>query len=283
MAGDRLDGAGVCSLSRTSDARGGATMNLTKSLSKASEIYGDNTVLRALINAIPAVGGSLDVILAARGQAVAQARIAQLLDDLRGEMVSLRDEAVDKDFLNSDEWLDLVLRSLEAATRTRHRDKIWLYARLLRSAARVQDRHGMSPEDYLTILVDLTPTEIVVARAIYEQQHDLPLWTVYEQRHERTRGPESQPEMQWENMTQGALLKGWDDLPAQCPSVPSEDMPFLLARIEKSGLIHKLPGVDRYHPDGVYVITNVFGKLMRYIDLSPVNGSTNDEGSSSGR
>jgi hypothetical protein len=48
---------------------------ISNMLSKASHVYLDQTAIRALINAIPYVGGSLDVILVSKGQKILEHRI----------------------------------------------------------------------------------------------------------------------------------------------------------------------------------------------------------------
>jgi hypothetical protein len=44
--------------------------------------YGDTTWLRALVTAIPYIGGSLGLIFSGRGQRVARGRIEQMLSHL---------------------------------------------------------------------------------------------------------------------------------------------------------------------------------------------------------
>ena len=220
---------------------------VSNKLVKASEVYTQNVVLRALVNAIPYIGGSLDVLFASKGQQIVQERIMELLEDLKAEMSLLQGETVDKKYLESEEWFDLILRGIEAATKTRNREKIHLYAKVLKGAVTVQNREEFSPEEYLVILAELTPKEIEVARAIYEQQSDRP--------------QDGENELQW------AERKGWEQLSEQCPSVPKEDLPFILLRLQRSGLIHEITGTYVGYGGGVYVITEPFRKLMRYLSV----------------
>lgn len=218
---------------------------VSNKLVKASEVYTQNTLLRALVNAIPHVGGSLDVLFASKGQQIVEERIMRLLEDLKVEMSRAREETVDKKYLDSEEWFDLILRGIEAATKTRDRGKIHLYAKVLKGAVTVQNREEFSPEEYLVILAELTPKEIEVARAIYRQQSDRP--------------------QDDENGLKWARRKGWEQLSEQCPSVPKEDLPFVLLRLQRSGLIREIPSGYWGYKGGVYVITEAFRKLMRYL------------------
>jgi hypothetical protein len=225
-------------------------------LVKASEVYANNTVLRALVNAIPYVGGSLDVLFAYRGQQIVQERIMGLLEDLSIEMGGVREEVVDRKYLESEEWFDLILRGIGAATKTRDQEKIRLYAKILKGAVTAQNREEFAPEEYLVVLAELTPKEIEVARAIYEQQSGRP--------------QDSESELQW------AKRKGWEKLSGQCLSVPKEDLPFVLLHLQRSGLIREITGAYLGYTGGVYVITETFRKLMRY--LSEGHGQDADSG-----
>jgi len=218
---------------------------ISDGLVKASEAYARNTALRAAVNLIPGIGGSLDVLFASKAQSVVQNRLMQFLEELRKEMNSVKEEMVDKQYLESEEWLDLVLRALEAATRTRRIEKISLYAKVLRGAVIVQDRQESSPEEYLAILAELTPREIEVAQAIYRQQNDEP--------------QSGETELQW------AWRKGWNQFSNICPSVPKEDVPYVLQRLERSGLLHEITGSYLGYGGEVYTATKAFRKLMRYL------------------
>lgn len=201
--------------------------------------------LRSLVVAIPGIGGSLDLLIAGRGQRLAQERIVNLLSGLKEEMSEVRSDMLDRVFLETDEWADLVIKAVDAATKSRDKAKIRLYARILRSAATFQDRGAFSPEEYLDALAELTPREVVVARAIYGRQQDVP--------------SSEQDLFKW------AKDRGWDRLPQDCPSVPEEDLPFILIRLERSGLIKEITGMYWDYQGGMYIITNAFRQLVQYI------------------
>jgi hypothetical protein len=221
-------------------------------LAKVSEVYAENAVLRALFNAIPYIGGSLDILFASKGQKIIQSRLAQFLEDLKVEMNHLKENMIDNEYLESEECFDLVLRALEAAAKTRDREKIRLYSKVLRGAVTIQNRKEYSPEEYLGILAELTPKEIEVARVIYSQQSDRP--------------QNDENEVQW------AIRKGWKQLSEQC-SIPKEDLPFILLRLQRSGIIHEITGTYG-GSSGVYIVTESFRKLMRYLGKISENAPT---------
>ncbi len=223
---------------------------VAKSLDKASLRYSDNIALRATINLIPTIGGSLDVIFSSRGQALAAQRLTQFIDDLRTEMRLLETRVVDKDYLESEQWVDLVMRAMEAAARTRDREKIRLYAKILKGAVSNRNLREFSPEEYLTILSEMTPLEIQVATSIYRQQSDRP--------------QEGENELTW------AQRKEWDKIPERV-SVSHDDMPFILIRLERTGLIKEITGAFWGYEGGVYVVTEAFRKMMQFLGETDIS------------
>jgi hypothetical protein len=219
---------------------------LSKRIDKASEAYVQNTLLRATINLIPYIGGSLDVVFASRGT-LTQKRIVEFLESLKEEMSHIKEERIDTAYLQSPEFSDIIFKLIEASLRTRDREKTRLYAKFLRGAVLLQNRNQSSLEDYLATLIELTPIELEVARTIYQQQHN----------------SELEPN---ESILQWAWRKGWKDLPNQVASVSKEDLPFILLRIERSGLVKEVTGSYIGYDGGVFVVTDTFRKLMHFID-----------------
>lgn len=217
---------------------------LSKQIVKASEAYVQNTWLRAAVNLIPSIGGSLDVILSSRGD-IYKKRFLELFENLKEEMCRVKENKIDRAYLESEEFSDLLVKVIEASMKTRSHDKIHLYAKFLRGAMLIQDRSKVSLEDYLAAIVELTPAELEVARAIYKQQFDKP-------------NPD-ESDLQW------AWRKGWKDLPNQVTNVSKDDLPFILLHIEKSGFIKELTGSYAGYEGDVYVITAPFRKLMDFI------------------
>jgi len=218
---------------------------ISERLERAAQVYSNNTVLGAIVNAIPYIGGSLDKLISARGHKIAQERIKSLLEQLQTDMGTVKENTIDRTFLESEEWFDLVVKALESAARTRDSDKITLYSRILRNSVIQSNRKTYSPEDYLTILAELTPREVELAKAIYAQQSDRP--------------KDNENELHW------ARRRGWENLAAES-GLDEKDLIFLLIRLERSGLIRQVTGSYLGYEGGVYVITEVFRKLMDYLE-----------------
>jgi len=107
-------------------------------------------------------------------------------------------------------------------------------------------RHQL--KGYLQVLSELTIKELEVAKAIYRQQ-----------RQERKK---DESELEW------ALRCGWEKLEKECPSIPEEDFRFIFLRLRKSGLIQDLQDSYFYGKKVVFVISDVFRKIMKYLEQS---------------
>jgi hypothetical protein len=219
---------------------------ISNKLKPAIEKYSENALLRASISAIPFIGSPFDVFLATKAQKIVNDRIMNLFNELKEEMNKLEDSVVDKEYINSEEFIDLFIKTIEAAAKTRSNEKIKLYAKLLKGAVKFQDRKKYSPEEYLQVLSELIIKELGVARAIYKQQ--------------REKKRKNENELQW------ALRCGWEEVEKECPSIPEEDFQFIFLRLQKSGLVKEIVGGFFDYKGGVFVITQVFRKIMKYLE-----------------
>jgi hypothetical protein len=107
------------------------------------------------------------------------------------------------------------------------------------------NRQEHDPEEYLSVISELNPPQLIIAREIYRQQQN-------------ERSPD-------ENDLQWTTSKGWNGLAEQC-GIPDHDMPFHLARVDRTGLIQELTGSYIDYAGGVYVIRPTFRKLMRFVE-----------------
>ena len=177
-------------------------------------------------------------------------------------MQTLPANFVDKQYVESKEFFDLVFQAWESTKRTRHDEKIRLYAKLLAGAIPLQSRQQDSPEDYLTVLAELSLKELQVARALYTQQRDAPA--------------SDENNFQWlrrigavDLEDKGEKYKGlgqWKKLRRECPLVADEDMEFVLLRLQRSGLVNEVSGTILDYSGGAYVINNTLRKLMHYLE-----------------
>ena len=210
--------------------------DLTQSLSKASQMYSELTTLRAAITAIPFVGGSIDVLISGKAQNIAQKRLETLAGSLKDELNQLKGNQIDKNFLESDEWFDLLMQTFDKTIRTRSEEKIRLFSKVLTGVLASTSKRDTA-EEFLNILSELSETEIAIAHIVYELQ------TV--------------------NIKQ---LEEKNPFIAKCDFVDQADLPFYLKRLEKAGLVSEEMGMIVGYEGGIYHITPTFKKLMGIIN-----------------
>jgi len=141
---------------------------IDRAAARAAERYEENTVLRAAVASIPLLGGGLDMIFASEGQRAAKERMRKLIEAITERTVQLEEEAVNREYLESEEFIDLVMTAFDSATKTRDEEKIRWYARILTEATVRQKQGSYFPEEYLHLIADLTPLELRTARSFYE-------------------------------------------------------------------------------------------------------------------
>ncbi|MFN7730089.1 MAG: hypothetical protein ACK5P7_13100 [Bdellovibrio sp.] len=106
--------------------------HLPTKLEKLSSQYGDLTVIRAILQAIPYIGGPLDVLLSNGGQKWKMSRAEHFLTTLDEQMKRLSTAPKLKDIATSEELFDLVHYSLEQVTKTRSSEKRARFASIVR-------------------------------------------------------------------------------------------------------------------------------------------------------
>jgi hypothetical protein len=224
---------------------------LKEKFQNAALAYSDISELRALVNFIPLIGSSIDVIISSEAQKIQYNRIRQTIKCLTDEMVKIDKDKIDKSFLDTEEFFDLLILFFEKCTKTRHIEKVKLNCKIL-SRSIIIDNATERPfaYDILNNIADLTPRDLDLSIRIFDQQKgELPQYT--EEYRELTFVKE----------------RGWDNLQ---PSSKLTEFDFSLSlfNLAKSGLIKEIQGSYIGYYGGSYIITDAFRKLMSFIEFS---------------
>lgn len=173
----RTDGTSRPELAAGSPGEGTSVDNrIVAATQKAAEWYSERTVLRAMIQVIPYAGGPLDALFGGWGAKLIARRQAQLLEELRAAFQRIEEEKVDKAFIESEGFLNLVLRGLDHSARTHRVDRIRLLARIIAGAATAgwgEDRLDDS-EALLDLAASLSASEVVVLSKIIHVYNNRP-------------------------------------------------------------------------------------------------------------
>lgn len=135
---------------------------------KLAESYQNHPLLQALVNALP-IGSSLDTLLKARAQQIAEERAREFFDELSNDFVELTPELI-----QSEEFIHRWVITAKAAINTRRRDKIRLFARLLKSSL-LSDNLVTNDEyeEYLSILDELSYREFLILSTLERYDSEL--------------------------------------------------------------------------------------------------------------
>lgn len=140
-----------------------------------TELINKDPLVLASISAVPYFGSTLTTFFSAKWLTIYQERTKAMFDKFGEDLSELNEQTIKKDYFDTDEGIDLLIKATEQSAKTRSKEKRVLIARILAGATSTEaDKSGYSPEEYLNIVADLTDKELTIARTIYSLQRDMP-------------------------------------------------------------------------------------------------------------
>lgn len=133
----------------------------TTPLSKLRQQYADIVVLRASVQAIPYVGGSIDTLLSGRSAQIQLERVEKFTHDLADRLATIESSSAN---VNDEAFADLVLRTFEAVARTRSDQKRSRFAEII-SKQIAKSTPWEEPENAVRLLSDLEDIHIEIIGA----------------------------------------------------------------------------------------------------------------------
>jgi hypothetical protein len=219
----------------------------------AIERLNQDPYLLATISAVPVVGSSITQVLTGIGQQIVQERNKRLFEQLSKYLATVDERAITKDYFETPEGFDLLIKALDESRRTRSDEKRDLIAQILQGAL-VDYGHGeYSPEEYLYLISDLTVQELGVARLLYEDR----------------------PQIEADSWN------AWEEKACQIFGIDKEDLYMTLDRLSASGLLTPIDATDegdfvrfytRHEGGGVFwAVSAAFEKLVRFLELDAIS------------
>jgi hypothetical protein len=225
-------------------------LDIDRHIEKGIEIYNQNVGLRYVINQIPIVGFFIDNFFGKTGAEIQERRLMQTIQFLHELTDKIDKTKVDYDFLESEEFTDLIVKIFQNSVKTRHKDKILLNCKILAGSILTENRDiRHSAEDLLVLVSELSPTDLKIASEIYEQQKDKPAKFDFEKGY---------GELNF------ITEKGWDNVQRFC-KLDDSDFRLGLTKLSNAGLIKEVVGMYSGYEGGKYIITSTFQKLMSII------------------
>jgi len=215
---------------------------------RAVELYTEQRWLRAAVQLVPfGVGSAIDALITTRGGELARRRVESLLEDLRTAIDQVGQDKVDRAFVGSEEWDDLVIRAFRAAAETRDREKLRILAAILGGSASVERDPALDAEALLSAVTELSPADVELARVL----------------HERLSAPRTETEAGMNELQLWtARLEGDEWI----PPAARDDRTFHFHRLEQAGLISEITGSYLSYGGGAYRLTPTLVRLMALVE-----------------
>lgn len=115
----------------------------------AVERLNQDPYLLATVSAVPIIGGSITQVLTGIGQQIVQKRNAKLFEQLSEHLASVDEQSIRRDYFETPEGIDLLIKAMDESCRTRSDEKRDLIARILRGAL-TKEKGEYSPEETCT-------------------------------------------------------------------------------------------------------------------------------------
>lgn len=218
-----------------------------------TELLNKDPLVLASISAVPYFGSTLTTFLSAKWLTIYQERTKAMFDKFGEDLSELDEQSIKKDYFDTDEGIDLLIKATEQSAKTRSEEKRDLIARILCGAVMDHEVGEYSPEEYLNLLSDLTVRELRVARSLYEARPDVNL------------------EGEWNR---------WEEkINTEC-GIDKPDLHMTLTRLSSTGLLQRVIArvdgsgatlINVYEEDesDYYRVTQMFDKLMQFLQLAP--------------
>jgi hypothetical protein len=210
------------------------------------ERYERNPALRGLIQLIPfGIGSGIDVALCTQLENIRNERIKTFFDELGNGSIVISTE-----LLNSEDFLHCYFATVKAALNSRRREKIGMFARLLKSSA-CDDRFSNTDEyeEYLGILDELSYRELTILFKLYRFEFEHPM-------------KENENDLQRANYF-------WSEFTREIVEqigVPSEEIPAVLTRLNRTGCYETFVGAYWDYEGGQGKTTPTFERLKELIE-----------------
>ena len=213
--------------------------------------YEDNRVIRGLIQLVPfGIGSAIDVVLCETLDKIREERAATFFDELSKGNVVVNDE-----LLQSEDFLHAFFSTAKFALNTRRREKIEMFARLLKSSVSKSELSNIDEyEDYIKILDDLSYREILALKILDEYTG-------------RPRN-EDMSDIQWVNTF-------WDEFEQRLSdelNIPKNQVVDFMNRIARTGCYEMFRGGYVDYTGGKGKLTPTYKRLKEYIFEKSENG-----------
>ena len=210
------------------------------------EKYENNRVIRALVQLVPfGIGGAVDVVLTKTLENIQKERAEVFFHEL-----ATGDVVVDEKLLECEDFLHAYYATTKYALNSRRREKIRMFARLLKSSLTEREISDVDEyEDFLKILDELSYRELLALKVLDE--------------YSSTPRTEEQNDFQWTNQF-------WDEFEQRLSdelSLPKDQVADFMNKIVRTGCYEIFTGMYWDYAGGEGKLTPTYYKLKKFIEV----------------
>lgn len=210
---------------------------------------GFNIASRSKLISVPILGNYMDIVYTETVQAIKDISFQNSLE-------KLDEEKIDKEYLNSLEFYNLLVQTFNMILDEIESDKVIYYSKLIKNSIESSKDDRRYTFDYINIVHELSINQMYLLQEIYIQQKDL-----YKIKEEHP------------DCTELSLVEkctDWKKLPDVLKDkygIEENDLNFLLKRTESTGLIHEITGSYWDYSGGTYIMNESLRKFMDSLDI----------------
>lgn len=212
-----------------------------------SKFYNDLTHLKIAVTSIPFLGSQLDMYLSAPGQKFIEERFEYMIEQLQEELVEIEEYLLNKEIIASEEGFDIIQKTFIATAKTRQREKLKLFAKILKGSF-IKRKKLYDPELYLKIVDELSVRELEIALLLYEVKI------------------KSKIKIEGKNESEDGMTNDPYWFSKHYPKFSKDELEFTLLRLEKTGLVKELVGSFIGYGGGQYNPTTLFSDFINFIE-----------------
>lgn len=234
------------------DTKNGIMSKIEKKFGAIVDDYQNNIDIKTGLSNIALIGPFIDTFIVYSAQYFEKRRILKMIDFLNEDMNNLNENKVDQQFLASEAFYDIIKRMFFCVSNAQNEDKIRLFCRILTNTTLTENKNFRHhAEDFLSLLNDLTITDMIIANELYKfQKRELPN---HKTPKEVTFLDKVKPEY-------GNICRG--------QGISTTDLEFSLMKLSKAGLMYNLYGQGDDGYSNIFIGTNIFHELVNYVKYS---------------
>lgn len=205
-----------------------------------------NIAFRSKLVSVPVIGSYMDVVYTESIQAIKETAFQNSIE-------KLDEEKVDKEYLNSLEFFNLLVKTFKLTLDEIETDKVIYFSKLIKDSLESDELGRKYNFDYIKTISELSVDQMCILKVLYVQQKDIVSYS-------------------GDNFGNVILTKtdykNISKILEDKYSITNDEFEFLAKRTEATGLIHEILYLDDDGNMGyVYAINSTLIKLMEKLNI----------------